>query len=118
LHQLALLVDLPDGRSAQGDRLSVGFATEHAVVPVVYPPAGRDPASVVVLERLDDLQLQVVHLLEEGTNPCLELLSPLDACTRARADEILDDELVDGVRAVGVPHPVPERLDQFHRVDG
>jgi hypothetical protein len=113
--QLSILPDGPHGGTSHFDVLLVGRRAGEAVVLARQQPPGRHPAAVGVLERLGDLQVQVVDLLQEAGDPALEVLSAGDGLTTGDDDEVVDDKSIDGRRVMGVSHLFPEGV---HDIDG
>jgi hypothetical protein len=58
-----------------------GCVPEQAVVLSGQQRAAGDAAAVVVVERLDDLLVQIVDLRREACDPALELLAACDRLT-------------------------------------
>src|SRR5258708_912814 len=60
-----------------------------------------DPAAISILERLDHMKLEVVHLCLEPLDPALEFLTRANVVTARGDDEILSHQAVDCIRVLG-----------------
>src|SRR6185312_2691645 len=113
--QLAVLADGPHGGTRHLDVLLIRRRACEAVVLTSQPPTGGDAAAVSVLERLQDLEMEIVDRRQEAFDPFLEVLAAGDGFAARTDDEVIDHESVDRPRVMGVPHLLPEGV---HNVDG
>jgi len=82
----------PHSGAGHRDRLAVGFGAEDAVVGPGQHPSGRDAGAVIVLERLDGVDVQVVDVVEELLDPVLDVVFARDF-PAACLDVLLADQL-------------------------
>jgi len=80
----------------------VADLTHQAVVASRNSPTRGDPAAVSILERLDLMKLEVVHLCLEPLDPAFEFLTRANVVTARGEDEILSHQAVDCIRVLGL----------------
>src|SRR4029450_3453839 len=106
-----VLAHFPDGGARHLERRSVRPGSHHSVVAPRDPPARGDAATVLVLEGLDDVELEVVDPIQELPHPVLERRARPGLVTAGGDDEVLAHQAVDGVRIALPPDFIPEVLD-------
>src|SRR6202035_2165433 len=102
-----------DYDAGQLDGAAVRLCAEGSVVCASDPERRGDPGPVTVLERVDYLGVKVPDGRAEVLDPLLECLATFDPAASGNDDEVLDDEVVDGVVVLGrLPHLLPEVVNR------
>ena len=87
--QEAIRPNFPDRRPAHLEGRAVRPGAHKAVVATDNPPTRGHSAAVLILERLDDMEFEIVNPRREVLHPSLKCFAAHDVLTAGGDDEIL-----------------------------
>jgi len=117
VQQFPVFAHSPDRRAGEVDGPLIRGHAQYAIVFALDPPARRNATSVLVLKCLHDLELKIRAFLQKLFHPLFEFGFRSNVDTARRNDEIVDDESVDRVYVLPLPHHRPEIFHDFDRIE-